>query len=590
MKAGDEMTATSLVPLTIAVPFAVAALLIAIAHVIPPRLADGAALLAAIASAAICGILAVHTAQHGVLTYWFGGWAPRPGVVLGIGFGVDPASAGFAAFIGVLIAATSVFAWGFFDEVRAHFHVIMLLFLAAMVGFCLTRDLFNLFVWFEVMSVAAYALTAYRLERPSLAGALNFVVVNSIASFMMLGGVALLYARTGTLDFGALSEAIGRAGNDPVTTGAFCLLAAALMVKGAIFPFHFWLSDAHAVAPSPVSVIFSGAMVGVGLFGLAKLTLDVFPLADAAQAFARGGFLILGGVTAVVGATMCWMQRHVKRMLAFSTISHLGIMLIGLASLSATGFGGMLAYLVGHGLVKGALFMLAGILLATEAGADEVTLHGRGRNRHLLPAGIAMAVAALLLGGLPWGILDAGTRLIDAGSSSAKAWTEATMLFGTAVTGATVLRAAARIFLDLGPAPDPEETQSPDDEEPEKADRPLWLMLAPCVFLLLLALIPGSVARRFAAIGVGFYPHLTAGDLDAGGAQWLPWLAVFLAVAIAASELLRDWFPRRVVVLRDQALAPIFDGLRSFHTGIVGDYVVWLMLGLAAMTVALALV
>src|SRR6185437_12133651 len=196
-KGDDDMTA--LVPLTIAVPLAVAALLIAIAHFIPPRLADAAALLAALASAAICAVLAIHTMQHGALTYWFGGWMPRPGVVLGIGFGIDPASAGFAAFIGLLIAATSVFAWGFFDEVHAHFHVIMLLFLAAMVGFCLTRDLFNLFVWFEVMSVAAYALTAYRLERPSLAGALNFVVVNSIASFMMLGGVALLYARASTL-------------------------------------------------------------------------------------------------------------------------------------------------------------------------------------------------------------------------------------------------------------------------------------------------------------------------------------------------------------------------------------------------------
>jgi multicomponent Na+:H+ antiporter subunit D len=582
------MTAATLVPLTIAVPFAVAALLIAVAHFIPPRLADIAALLAAIASAAMCGVLAIYTAQHGAITYWFGGWEPRPDVVLGIGFGIDPASAGFAAFIGLLIAATSLFAWGFFDEVHAHFHVIMLLFLAAMVGFCLTRDLFNLFVWFEVMSVAAYALTAYRLERPSLAGALNFVVVNSIASFMMLAGVALLYARTGTLDFGALSAAIGQAGNDPVTTGAFCLLAAALMVKGAIFPFHFWLSDAHAVAPSPVSVIFSGAMVGVGLFGLAKLTLEVYPSATAPQVFARDGFAALGGFTAIVGATMCWMQRHLKRMLAFSTISHLGIMLLGLASLSATGFGGMLAYLIGHGLVKGALFMLAGILLAAQAGADEMTLHGRGRNRELLPAGIAMATAGLLLGGLPWGILDAGTRLIGATSSIATPWVEGTVLFGTAVTGATVLRATARIFLDLGPALDPEEVQSPSDDEPEKADRPLWLMLAPCIFLLLLALIPAETARHVAAIAVGFYPALTPGDLEASGAEWLPWLSIFLAIAIAASELLRDRFPRRFLIMRDAALAPIFYGLRTLHTGLVSDYVVWLMLGIAGFACVLA--
>jgi multicomponent Na+:H+ antiporter subunit D len=200
-----------------------------------------------------------------------------------------------------------------------------------------------------------------------------------------------------------------------------------------------------------------------------------------------------------------------------------------------------------------------------------------------------MAIAALLLGGLPWGILDAGTRLIDASSSIAAGWVEAAILFGMAVTGATVLRATGRIFFGLGPAPDPEEFQSPTDEEPEKPDRPFWLMLAPCVFLLALALVPGETARHLAAIAVGFYPGLAPGDLEASGPMWLPWLSVFLAIAIAASELFRDRFPRPVISARDAALAPVFAGLRSLHTGLVGDYVVWLMLGVAGITVALAL-
>src|SRR6185437_10894535 len=85
---------------------------------------------------------------------WIGGWAPRGGVAIGIALEADPASAALAALI---VAASLIFAWGFFDEVHAHFHILMLLFLSAMVGFCLTRDVFNLFVWFELMSVAAYA-------------------------------------------------------------------------------------------------------------------------------------------------------------------------------------------------------------------------------------------------------------------------------------------------------------------------------------------------------------------------------------------------------------------------------------------------
>ena len=344
---------------------------------------------------------------------------PRPGVVLGIAFAVDPASASIASFIGLLFAATLVFSWGYFDEVHAHFHVLMLLFLAAMVGFCLTRDLFNLFVWFEVISVAAFALTAYRLEMPSLAGALNFTVTNSIASFMMLGGVGLIYARAGVLDFEALRHAVDRTGNDPVFIGAFCLLSAALMIKAAILPFHFWLSDAHAVAPSPVSVIFSGAMVGLGLFGLAKLTLRVFANSAQARFLVQDLFFALGAATAIVGALMTRSQRHLKRMLAFSTISHIGIMLTGVAALSATGLAGFFVYLVGHGLVKGALFMLVGVLIAECAKVDEIDLLGCGRG--LVPAGVAMAVAGLLLAGAPWGVLDAGTRLVHAAGKSAMA-------------------------------------------------------------------------------------------------------------------------------------------------------------------------
>jgi multicomponent Na+:H+ antiporter subunit D len=108
--------------------------------------------------------------------------------------------------------------------------------------------------------------------------------------------------------------------------------------------------------------------------------------------------------------------------------------------------------------------------------------------------------------------------------------------------------------------------------------------------LLLLALIPGETVRHFAANAVRFYPALAPGDLEASGAEWLPWLSVFLAIAIAASELLRDRFPRRVLVARDAVLSPIFYGVRSLHTGLVGDYVAWLMLGIAGFACVLAFV
>jgi len=121
-------------PLPVAGPLAVAGVLLALSRVLPSRVPDVVAILTALLAAGVCLVMAMHTAEQ-PLVYWFGGWEPRDGQVLGIGFVVDQAGATIAAFIGLLFAATLVFAWGYYDEVHAHFHVLMLLFMAGMVGF-----------------------------------------------------------------------------------------------------------------------------------------------------------------------------------------------------------------------------------------------------------------------------------------------------------------------------------------------------------------------------------------------------------------------------------------------------------------------
>ena len=262
-------------PLPVAVPLLMAALLLPLGHVVPRRVPDVLAILTALAVAGLCAAMLPGRAD-GPLVSWMGGWLPRHGQAIGIALVVDRAGASMGVLNGVLFAASLLFSWGYFDNVHAHFHALMLLFLAGMTGFVLTHDLFNLFVWFEVMSVAAFALTGYQLEAPALEGALNFTVTNGIGSYLMLGGIGLLYAVGGALDFSALERAVARAPGDPVILAAFCLVATALLIKAAMVPFQFWLSDAHAVAPSPVSVIFSGAMVALGLFGVARLYWSVF--------------------------------------------------------------------------------------------------------------------------------------------------------------------------------------------------------------------------------------------------------------------------------------------------------------------------
>ena len=577
-------------PLPVAGPLAIAGILLTLSKVLPRPVPDIVALFTAFGAAAACGLMVAGAAAH-PLTYWFGGWAPvAGGPVLGISFRVDVASGTLAAFIALLFAAALVFAWGYYDEVHAHFHVLMLLFMAGMIGFCLTHDLFNLFVWFELMSVAAFAATGYALRSSALDAALNFTVVNTLGSYLILGGIGLIYAQVGALDFDALGRGVAQAPGDPVIAASFALIATGLLIKAAQVPFQFWLADAHSVAPSPVSVIFSGAMVGIGLFGLAKITWQIYAPAPTVLHVARTLLLGMGAASAVIGGVMALVQRHIKRLLAFSTISHVGIMVCGFALLRPEALAGMLAYLIGHGLVKGALFMIAGILLATCGGIDEIGLIGRGKA--IWPAGIAMGLGGLLLAGLPIGLMDQGTQLMSEGGHAAgERWLMGPVWFGAACTGAAVLRAAARVFLGVGHTPG-EEDRAPTDAEQEKADRPLWLMLLPAAVMLVAAVIGLEAERRFAiraAAAIIAAPDAPPPDVrpDAGPGL-APWISVAAAVVIASFQLGRGHLPRWLVRGSDAGTYPVLGALQTLHSGLVADYVTWIVVGLAFFALAFA--
>jgi multicomponent Na+:H+ antiporter subunit D len=588
-----------LAPLPVALPLLVAALLLLVGRELPGRLPDAIATAAALLVLAIDARLAAQT-THAPLVYWMGHWQPRGGVTLGIALVVDEAQAILGAFIALLFAASFVFAWGYFEDIRAFFHVLMLIFLGAMQGFCLTHDLFNLFVWFEVMSVTAFALTAYRLEADPLEGALTFTVTNTIGSFLILGGIALAYSLSGMLDFGALARGLAPQAADPVVLAAFVMVAIGLLIKGAVIPFHFWLADAHAVAPSPVSVIFSGAMVPLALFGLGKVYWDVFEPVPAVRLLMHTLILALGVTTAVIGGIACLRQRHLKRMLAFSTVSHGGILLIGLALPGPVSLGGVIAYFIGHGLVKGALFMIAGILLTSAGGIDELWLRGRGRP--LWPAGIAMAAAGVLLAGAPMGSMALGAGLIGtAARGRGGEWVLIAMVLAAGCSGGAVLRGAGRVFLGLGPMAG-EEARAPTDEESEKPQRPFWLMMLPVLVLLLLASGSGlarcgrialSAAARFLAwdgpASIGPAGHAAAVALPAPAQPFVPWLALGLAVLIAAYDLGRARLPLSLRRAGDRVLAgPVFGAIDRTHSGAVGDYVVWILVGLALFCVSCA--
>lgn len=579
------------IPLPVVVPLLAAALALLVEKLAPRRVIDVLAVLVTAAVSVACMALA-HAAVTQPLAYWYGQWGPARGPVLGISFVVDSAGAGASAFIAGLFALTFLFVWHYFEEVHAHFHALMLMFCAAMIGFCLTHDLFNIFVWFETMSVIAFALTGYRLEDAALEGALNFTVINTIGSFLMMAGVGLAYAATGALDMALVGKTLAERHGEVLACGSFVLMGSAMLIKAAGVPFHFWLPDAHAVAPSPVSVIFSGVMVPVGLLGLGRLLAIVFAGVPAVVSLAHGLLVPLGAVTAIVGGFMALQQTHLKRLLAYSTVSHVGVMLAALSLVTAHGATGWLLYMLGHGIVKAGLFMAAGMLAAVLDSVDEFQLYGRARDRPVLACGYF--VAALCLAGFPIGIMGSGAEAVEgAAKLMGEDWLGPIIIISSATTGGAALRAGVRIFLGKGELP---QGRSSMPQESERGDRPWLLMLLPLFILVVVNLVGGSPLERMARTAATTFVHMPAWDVlsgkqayvapsvptDARGGEFSGWLAVSVALVIAAAQLFAaKWLKHRVLWPAHMSIK----ALRVLHAGRVGDQLAWLVAGLAMLTV-----
>ncbi len=594
---------SALLPLAVAVPLLTAALIVALSPAIGRGVADAISLAAA-AALAVFGILLLVQASGGLVIHWFGGWRPQGGVALGIAFAADQVSAALTALTGLLTAAAFVFSWHYFDSVGILFHALMLVFAGSMAGFALSGDLFTMFVFFELMSVTAYALTGYKTEESSLEGAFNFAVLNSLGAFLVLLGIGLLYGRTGALNLAQIGRAIGAAPADGLVVAAFVLVSCGFLVKGAIVPFHSWLADAHAVAPTPVCMLFSGIMVELGVYGLVRVFWTVFsgPLGPFGASI-RGLWLTVGAVTAVVGAALCFLQRHLKRLLAFSSISHMGILMIGAAFLNPVGMAGMVVYLVAHGLAKGGLFAGAGILLHRYSSVDEIELQGKAVG-HRVEVTLTFVLGGLALAGTPPSGLFLGKALIEeAERGTGFRWVLLVLLVASALTGGAVLRAAGRIFLGWK-IPLRTVTQSPTEAERRETRGALRkapaLMTVPAFVLVLMAffagLVPGLRDRATgAATAFRNRDAYAAAVLDGApgprpspertektGGSWIfaagsMGAAIALALVGLKSHGITPW-------VRKAAWAvgrPAIGALRRWDSRRVEDYVAWLVAGVA---------
>jgi len=332
-----------------------------------------------------------------IISYHLGGW-PAP---LGISLLIDSLSFFFA--LTVLLIGMMVIIYSIPDKKYNHnYYFLLLILLSSMVGTIFTADIFNMYILYDLVAIATYLLIAYYQHGVALKASFNYLLMSAVGLSLFLLGVGSLYAMSGTLHIASISEQLPEifAHNPQIIIMSLVLVITSMGIKMAMVPLHGWLPDAHSLAPSPVSAILSGVVVKVGLYCLIRLIFGLFSTEKILVNIASHYILmVFGAITLLFGAMMALTQTDLKRMLAYSTINQIGLILIGLGFNIYSGFEGALFHVLNHALLKSALFFCAGIIIIKTGSKKIKELAGFGKKNPV----VAFCFVILSLGiiGIP---------------------------------------------------------------------------------------------------------------------------------------------------------------------------------------------
>ncbi|MCW5767433.1 MAG: Na+/H+ antiporter subunit D [Phycisphaeraceae bacterium] len=294
--------------------------------------------------------------REGIIVVHMGSW-PSP---IGISFVVDLFGSIMVVLAAITGAATAIYSVRGIDKRRQSFLYFPLLHILLM-GVCgafLTGDIFNLYVWFEVLLMSSFVLLALGNERDQLEGAIKYVTINLMSSALFLTAIGILYGTFGTLDMADLSRKIAATQNTGIVTTLSMLFLIAFGIKAAIFPLFFWLPASYHTPPFAVSAIFAGLLTKVGVYAIIRVFTLLFPIDPG---FTRPLMLFLAAMTMLTGVLGAASQMEFRRVLSFHIISQIGYMLLGLALATPLALAGSVFYIMHHIIVKANLFFIAGL-------------------------------------------------------------------------------------------------------------------------------------------------------------------------------------------------------------------------------------
>lgn len=440
------MISESMIPLFAAIPLAGAFLTALLKRVkgIPDTLGVMTSLFTFVLS--IFFILRMQAGQTFIVNVGnWGGFQEVMGRIVGIQLVLDGLTIFMLLivnFVAFLVAVYSVSYMKRYTE-KWQFHTLFLLMLAGMNGVLITGDMFNMFVFIEIASIASYALVAFGTEKRELEASFKYAVMGGVASLIILLGVIFLYSATGTLNMGDMRVALAGSEQPALIYLVFGLLLTGFGLKAAMVPFHAWLPDAHPSAPAPISAMLSGVLIkALGVYAIARVFFTVFGFPHQVSII----LMVLAAISMGVGGLVAMRQWDMKRLLAYSSISQVGYIMLGLGIGTPLGVLGALFHLFNHSMFKSLLFLDSGAVEYATGTRDMKEMGGLSK-RLPVTSGSTLA-GAMSLAGIPpfagfWSKLIIIIAAVQANHMKLAAWA----VLMSIVTIAYVLKVTRFAFL-----------------------------------------------------------------------------------------------------------------------------------------------